>query len=84
MILQHFLTATAQTDEREVRQAMAVALATEIPHNSSSYERFYARVLDELGRETRTASAAPTPSPAIPDGAALPAGHVSARLVFSH
>ena len=48
MILQHFLTATAGTDEREVRQAMAVALALEIPHDSTGYARFYRRVLDEL------------------------------------
>ncbi len=48
MMLQHFLTATAGTDEREVRRAMAVAIAVEIPHDSTSYERFYRRVLDEL------------------------------------
>ncbi len=48
MMLQHFLTATAGTDEREVRRAMAVALLLEIPHNSTGYERFYRRVLNEL------------------------------------
>ena len=48
MMLQHFLTATAGTDEREVRRAMAVALSLEIPHNSTGYERFYRRVLNEL------------------------------------
>ena len=48
MMLQHFLTATAGTDEREVRRAMAVALALEIPHDSTSYERFYRRVVNEL------------------------------------
>ena len=48
MMLQHFLTATAGTDQREVRRAMAVALALEIPHDSTGYERFYRRVLNEL------------------------------------
>ena len=48
MILHHYLTATAQADEREVRRAMAVALALEIPHDSTGYERFYRRVLNEL------------------------------------
>ena len=48
MILQHFLTATARTDEQELRRAMSVTLALEIPHNRQGYERFYRRVLDEL------------------------------------
>ena len=48
MILQQYLTAIARTDEREVRWAMALALAVEIPHDSTGYERFYCRVLDEL------------------------------------
>ena len=48
MMLHHYLAATARTDEREVRRAMAVALALEIPHDSIGYERFYGRVLDEL------------------------------------
>ena len=84
MNLQHFLTATAGTDEREVRQAMAVALGLEMPHDSVSYERFYRRVLDELERTARAASTAPTPLPAAPDRRTLPAGVVSAHLVFSH
>ena len=48
MILHHYLAATAQTDEREVRRAMAAAIAVEIPHDSTGYERFYRRVLNEL------------------------------------
>ena len=48
MMRQHVLTATAGTDEREIRRAMAVTLALEIPHDSTGYERFYRRVLDEL------------------------------------
>ena len=48
MILHHYLAATARTDEREVRRAMAVAIAVEIPHDSTGYERFYRRVLNEL------------------------------------
>ena len=63
-MLQHVLTATAGTDEREIRRAMAVALALEIPHDSTGYERFYRRVLDELERTARAASTVPTPMPA--------------------
>ena len=61
-MLQHFLTATAGTDQREVRRAMAVAL--EIPHDGTGYARFYRRVLDELERTARAASTVPTPMPA--------------------
>ena len=48
MILHHYLAVTERTDEREVRLAMAVALALEIPHDSTGYQRFYRRVLSEL------------------------------------
>ena len=48
MILHHYLAVTERTDEREVRRAMAVALALEIPHDSTGYQRFYRRVLSEL------------------------------------
>ena len=64
MILHQYLAATARTDEREVRRAMAVALALEIPHDRTGYERFYRRVLDELERAARAVSTAPTPLPA--------------------
>ena len=48
MRLQHYLAATARTDAQAVRRAMAVAIAVEIPHDSTGYERFYRRVVNEL------------------------------------
>ena len=48
MILQHFLTATARTDDQDLRQAMAVALTREIPNDSAGYERFHQSVVDVL------------------------------------
>ena len=83
MILHHYLAATAHTDQWEVRRAMAVALALETPHDRSTYERFYRRVLDELERTARPVSTAPTPGPAGHDRRAVPASTLSARLVFS-
>lgn len=62
MQLQHFLTATVGTDDRELRQAMAVALALEIPHNRVGYERFYRSVVDALdGRDNGAVDVARTP-----------------------
>ena len=71
-MLHHYLTATARTDEREVRRAMAVALALEIPHDSTGYERFYRRVLDELetaGQPCGLRSDPPRPYAARPETA---------------
>jgi len=48
MNLQHFLTATERTDDKELRRAMVLALALEIPHNRVGYERFYRIILDVL------------------------------------
>ena len=48
MTLQQFLAVTAHIDSRDLRRAMAVALALEVPRSSVGYERFYSRVLDEL------------------------------------
>ncbi len=48
MNLQHFLTAIERTDDQELRRAMVLALALEIPHNRVGYERFYRIILDVL------------------------------------
>ena len=48
MNLQHFLTATKGTDDQELRRAMILVLALEIPHDRASYERFHRKVLDVL------------------------------------
>ncbi len=48
MRLQQFLALTAHIDSGDVRRAMAVALASEVPRSPVGYERFYSRVLDEL------------------------------------
>ncbi len=62
MPLQHFLTATARTDDQELRRAMAAALALEIPHNPAEYERFYESVIDLLlARAESPVDAALTP-----------------------
>ena len=84
MILDHYLAATAHTDQPAVRQAMAVALALEPSHDSASYERFYRRVLDELERTARTVSTAHTTGPIGHDRCTRPAGDVRVRLAFSH
>ena len=48
MRLQQFLAVTAHIDSGDLRRAMAVALASEVPRSSVDYERFYSRVFDEL------------------------------------
>ena len=48
MNLQHFLTATEMTDDQELRRAMVLALALEVPHNRAGYERFYRIILNVL------------------------------------
>ncbi len=84
MILHHYLTATAHTNQREVRRAMVVALARENPHDSASYRRFYRGVLDELERTARTVSTAQAAGPVGHDRGTQPADNVRVRLAFSH
>ncbi len=62
MTLQHFRNVTAEVDEAQVRRAMTVALASEIPRDPEGYRRFYARVigaLDEPAPETSIISILP-------------------------
>ena len=40
MRLQQFLAVTAHIDSGDLRRAMAVALASEVPRSSVDYERF--------------------------------------------
>ncbi len=60
MTLQHFLTLTAGIPERDLRQAIAGALSSEGPRTSEAprdreaYERFYDRVVADLGLTTET------------------------------
>jgi hypothetical protein len=53
MMLHRFLTATATADDLELRRAMAVALAMEIPRERAGYLRFYRRVVDEIDAARR-------------------------------
>jgi len=53
MLLHRFLTETATVNDRELRMAMAAALALEIPHEHAGYGRFYRRVLDQLDAARR-------------------------------
>ena len=48
MTLHHFLTLTATVPDRDLRRAIAAALASEVPHTPEAYQRFYHRVLREL------------------------------------
>ena len=50
MTLQRFRMLTARTDEADLRQAITVALMTEVPRSAASYHRFYVRVVEELQR----------------------------------
>ncbi len=54
MTLQHFLTLTADIPERDLRQAIAGALSSEGPRGREAYERFYDRVIADLGLTTET------------------------------
>ncbi len=54
MTLQHFLTLTAGIPERDLRQAIAGALSSEGPRGREAYERFYDRVVADLGLTTET------------------------------
>ncbi len=49
MILQQFLTVTATTPGPVLRRAIATALSVESPKTPEAYDRFYCRVLGELG-----------------------------------
>ena len=62
MTLQHFRTVTADVDDGQLRRAMTVALASEIPRDPEGYRRFYSRVIDALDEpvsETSTISVSP-------------------------
>ena len=64
MTLQHFRTVTSDVDEGQLRRAMTVALASEIPRDPEGYRRFYSRVIDALDEpvsETSTISVSPQP-----------------------
>ena len=50
MTLQRFRMLIARTDEADLRQAITVALMAEGPRSPVSYQRFYARVVEELQR----------------------------------
>ena len=66
MTLQRFHNVTADVDEGQLRQAMTVALASEIPRDPEGYRRFYARVIDALPEpaESRPVLATPELVPA--------------------
>lgn len=48
MTLRQFLTVTAETSDRDLRPALALALTKEVPRSRQSYARFYRRVIEEL------------------------------------
>ena len=48
MTLQHFITLTARTPRTELRRAMTLALAEEVPRTPDGYARFHRRVVEEL------------------------------------
>ena len=54
MTLQHFSTCTAGVPPRDLRRAIAGALSSEIPQGREAYERFYDRVVSDLGLTTET------------------------------
>ncbi len=49
MTLQHFSTFTAGVPARDLRRAIAGALSSEVPRGREAYERFYNRVVADLG-----------------------------------
>ena len=53
---------------RDLRRAMAVARELEVPRSSVRYERFYSRVLDELGVTVENAA---SPASTQPDSVAV-------------
>ena len=54
MTLQHFLTLTAGVPERDLRRAIVGALSSEAPRGGEAYQRFYDRVVADLGLTTET------------------------------
>jgi hypothetical protein len=56
MTLQEFLDATSTVPEPVLRSAMTVALAIEPARTPGAYQRFYRRVVDELGLDVEPAS----------------------------
>ena len=68
MTLQQFLAVTAHIDSGDLRRAMAVALASEVPRSSVGYVRFYSRVLDELDVTVENAA---SPASTQPDSVAV-------------
>ncbi len=63
MTLHRFLTLTARVPDRDLRRAMAVALACEVPRRPEDYQRYYRRVVCEL--DVRTEMAVEPTSPRI-------------------
>ena len=61
MTLQHFRNLTADVDEGQLRQAMTVALASEIPSDPEGYRRFYARIIDALPEPAESRAVLATP-----------------------
>ena len=53
MTLQQFITLTTGTPNLNLRRAMALALATEVPRTPGAYARFRHRVAKTLRREQR-------------------------------
>ncbi len=51
MRLDTFLNATDSAATTQLRRAMTVALALEVPHDHNGYTRFYRRVLEQLEAE---------------------------------
>ena len=51
MTIDRFQTLTAEVPEPTLRRALAAALSLEAPRSPEDYERFYCRVLRELGVE---------------------------------
>ncbi len=54
MTLQQFCVPMADMNDRHLRRAMTIALAAEIPRTPEGYQRFYARVVDQLDRTRGT------------------------------
>ncbi len=54
MTLQHFLTLTAGVPERDLRRAIAGTLLSGAPRGREAYQRFYDRVVADLGLTTET------------------------------
>ena len=64
MTLQRFRMLTARTNEADLRQAVTVAFMAEVPRNAASYQRFYARVVEQLQRP-KASPTADTPELAV-------------------